>query len=516
MLVTADCEGNTQELSVDAVAALQTPILTYDARTVVDLLRQNRRDLPNQLVDIGDALKIESGASRDDGGEPHWDVWAALKPFFPLPDDHAAITGLTEARTPYPESQEIYRLLASAARALHELWTVTEWTLRLKQEYQRFTEIEVPIQQIFHARQHAGIHLDGAALAATLDRVRNEKYTAFRQIAGVLNMSPSGLSFRNIGPYLTQTDASHLQEFAEQANFEDYFKIAQHTSSFAAVFLQFIRASRDLTILTGTTGGDNIIYPEFNCFGTVTGRVLVTNPRLQELRRKHRIIVSAEPGKTLVYLDYSQFEPGIIASLSDDQQLRDAYQATDLYTALSEAIFSSKGHRAVCKQVFLAYCFGMSIDNIAKLLAGSDFSLERLVLYRDAVTEFFRRFAGLASYRQRMQDQLETNGFASSLMGNRRVRRAAGPLTNKERRWALNHIIQATASLIFKRALIVLAERFGNASIVLPMHDAVLLQLDNASLPKATAEAMSLMKDAFSTYCPNVTPRIANTAFAQE
>jgi len=156
----------------------------------------------------------------------------------------------------------------------------------------------------------------------------------------------------------------------------------------------------------------------------------------------------------------------------------------------------------------------MSVDNIAKLLSGGEFSLERLVRYRDTVATFFGAFPGLEKYKRSTEEELERSGSIASLMGNRRVRSSAGPLTPKERRWALSQRIQGTASLIFKRALLGLAERFGKESIVLPMHDAVLMQYDEPQHLAAANEASEIMAAAFQEWCPNVKPRISLGEFA--
>ena len=144
VLVAADSAGNTRELSLAAVAELRTPVVTFNAQVVVDLLRQQSRTLPNQLVDIGDALKLLSGISRDDGGEPCWNVWLALEPFVKTPSDLIRFVSLIEARAPYPETNALLRLLATIAGALRELWIATEHSLRTCGEYERFTQIEIP------------------------------------------------------------------------------------------------------------------------------------------------------------------------------------------------------------------------------------------------------------------------------------------------------------------------------------------------------------------------------------
>jgi DNA polymerase-1 len=85
---------------------------------------------------------------------------------------------------------------------------------------------------------------------------------------------------------------------------------------------------------------------------------------------------------------------------------------------------------------------------------------------------------------------------------------------SKERRWSVSQVIQGTASLIFKKAIINLAAKFGPASILLPMHDAVLMQFpDGEGAQGMVTEARDVMVSAFSLYCPGLSPRVTTGSF---
>jgi DNA polymerase I-like protein with 3'-5' exonuclease and polymerase domains len=516
VLVLADPSGKCREVSLGDLALTHANVVTYDAARLVDLFKYSSQRLPNTLVDIRIALRLLSGVARDEGGESLWDAVALLRDLIPSPADGKTFKDLIEARIPRPSRSELIRIASLGAVSLSKLWEKLTQELKQNDEERRLFEIEIPVQQIFFNRQLKGIALDNDALKASLSSAQNDKYSAFLDLAKVLKFSPAGLNYRNVGDFLPGTDASHLGEFANQSNLEDYFDIARYRSSFAATFLRFKRAERDVAILTRTQAGADRNYPIFDCFGTVTGRILVTEPRLQELRKTFRNIIAPDPANELVYLDYAQFEPGILAALTNDKRFIDLYNKTDLYEALSIAVFGNTQNRSLCKSIFLAYCYGMSITNIAKILAGSDFSLETSARYHETVSTFFAEFPSLEKFRVKSCEALMERGFVSSSMGNRRIRKSQGSLTAKERRWAVNQIVQGTASLIFKTALIRIAEEFGFASILLPMHDAVLLQYDPAKLKRETFEASvkTIMIAAFSMWCPNARPKVVSTEFA--
>lgn len=235
--------------------------------------------------------------------------------------------------------------------------------------------------------------------------------------------------------------------------------------------------------------------------GTVTGRILVADPHLQNLRRKFRVVVEAEDGLKLVYLDYSQFEPGIAAQLSRDDLLIADYNNGDVYKKLSISVFGDEGRRNVAKRAFISFLYGMSEKNIGKLLLTDDNPGAGV---DDKVAAFFSRYAGLRNFRSECQQVLVSNGRIGTLLGNYRHRGRNGDLNAKERRWAANQRVQGTASLILKEAMLSLVDRFGENSILLPIHDAVLLQLSRDRFDNEVAEARETMIKAFQTRCADI------------
>ena len=138
---------------------------------------------------------------------------------------------------------------------------------------------------------------------------------------------------------------------------------------------------------------------------------------------------------------------------------------------------------------------------------------------RETVTEtisaFFARYPGLERFRAEQQAKLAREGYVSSAFGNRRVRSPQGNLTNKERRWALNQPVQSTASLIFKETLIELEQAFERDSIILPVHDAVLMQFtDNEEFESSVERARALMVSTFRHRFPRIEPMVTDGPFA--
>ena len=514
--VVSDEVGRCTQVQVDDLQDMAS-IVTYDTWNLVSYLKSNGKKPPVQLIEISDALRVVCGRSKDQQGEKYWDTYAALRSFFHNPADASTVKKIGRSQVKRPREAEVIRLLEATSRALKELWALALSALAASDETERFVGVEVPTSQLFWQRQWLGIRIDTNAIDGCCKVARNNKYKAFRTIASQVGVSPSSLTFRNVNTVLQDTDARHLLEFSHYQDLEEYFRIARFKSEFARTFWEFVKSEQDLTSLTFLTGEKGRVHPYFHSFGTVTGRILVSNPRLQELRKPFRKVILPDESKELVYLDYSQFEPGILASLAGDDGFRKLYNRADLYLELSRDIFNTESPRNLAKRIFLAYCYGMGIDNIVKLLSSWELELGERLDLKNRITRFFGRFPGLATFRNRMEEELETTGYVRTQLGNRRVRTSTGALSGKERRWATNDVIQGTASLIFKKALIGLAEQFGKDSILLPMHDGVLLQFDPAesSRQEFIESASSTMVSVFQEYCPDVQPRVVTGSFSQ-
>jgi DNA polymerase-1 len=449
------------------------------------------------------------------GGERKWNVWSSLSEHIESREIGKRFEAVVRSKEQRPEAGDVRELLEVGVEALAKLWRAALNQLNSRGERERFFDVEVPVQSIFHQRQAAGIRVSQEEAARLARVVANEKYTAYAAVADMLHRSPTGLNFWNIQPYLSGTDVADLAEEKDGGRLRDIFKLAAGRSAFARSYLAFSEAGRDESTLRRALTREGRVYPEFHIHGTVTGRVLVSDPHIQQVRRKYRRFVEADADRKLAYLDYAQFEPGILAFLSRDEGLVAAYNQGDIYQALSQAVYGSFEHRPLSKKIFLAYSYGMTTTRIARLLLGAAAPEDEKQELEGKINAFFAAFPGLVSHRDAMHRVLLEQGFVESVLGNRRWRTSQGALTQKEMRWAVNQPVQATASLIFKEALIELNKRFGWEAILVPMHDAVLLQLHLADWEAQVEEAREIMVQAYKARCPGIFPRVTVTDFAE-
>lgn len=486
--------------------------VTYDAMALVDDLRRSGASVPRTLIDIGEAIRLAIGVSKSDGGEQKWGLWKRVKPHFNTMVDWKFAKALHEGRALHPSSSELLTTLGMSANAFASLWSETSGLLATNGEKERFFTVEVPVAQIFYRRQFKGVPIDADHTKAAIQRASKVKYDAYREVADALKVSPTGLTYWNVSQHLDKTDTPQIGERIEGYALRDQLKLAADVSAFAKSFTEYQSASRDVAVLTRLSDADDRVHPIFHPMGTISGRILVSDPHLQELRRKFRSAISAEAGSKIVYFDYSQFEPGIMASVSDDEMLIELYNTGDVYAALSQHIFGSEMHRDICKKIFLAFSYGMSAEGISALVVGKSSDLSARAEVEAAVKTFFSQFHSLTKFKADAERRLEADGFVRTLLGNHR-RRSGGALSAKEKRWALSHKIQGTASLIFKRALIAIEREFGHDAIILPMHDAIVVQFPTADVARASERVHTLMKETFVEHCPQLKVKVTMGRF---
>lgn len=506
-------EGRMLDVSAIELSAWTGSVVTYEASSLIDDLRRAGVHPPAGLISVNDALRLVAGHARDEGGERRWNVWSALSNHFDDRDVGKRFEAVVRSKEQRPEARTVRELLEVGVEALARLWGAVLDQLIERGEFERFFSIEIPVQKIFFRRQAAGIHVLKDEASRLIGLVANEKYVAYAEVADILGRSPTGLSFWNIQPHLSRTDVADLSEEKNGGRLRDMFKLATERSTFAKSYLAYSDAGRDESTLRRALTISGRIYPEFQIHGTVTSRILVSDPYIQQLRRKYRSVFGPEAGRKLAYLDYAQFEPGILAFLSRDERLIAAYNHGDIYEALSVSLYGSAEYRSLSKRIFLAYSYGMTPARIAGLLLGAIAPIEQreeLVIKIDA---FFAAFPGLIEYREAMHHVLLEHGFVESVLGNRRWRTSEGHLTYKEMRWAVNQPVQATASLIFKEALVALDKRFGYEAILLPMHDAVLLQLQAEEWEAHVEEAREIMLKGYIARCPSIRPHVTVSDF---
>jgi DNA polymerase I len=262
---------------------------------------------------------------------------------------------------------------------------------------------------------------------------------------------------------------------------------------------------RELTKLINTylgplpalIGADGRLHTTFNQAVAATGRLSTSNPNLQaipirtDLGREIRSAFVAEPGHKLVSADYSQIELRILAHVSGEPKLRDAFErGEDIHTATAAEVLGieparlTKGERSIAKMINFGIVYGISAFGLSENL---EIPREQAQEYIDA---YLARFPHVQDFIARTIEEATRDGYVTSLLGRRRpvpeIRASNRQTRSLGERLAVNFVMQGSNADIIKVAMIRIHKRLRGegrgARLVLQVHDELLLEAPDAEV----------------------------------
>jgi DNA polymerase-1 len=250
-----------------------------------------------------------------------------------------------------------------------------------------------------------------------------------------------------------------------------------------------------LVPLPSLIGEDGRLHTTFNQTVAATGRLSTTSPNLQaipirtELGREIRSAFVAEQGARLISADYSQIELRILAHVSGEPKLREAFErGEDIHTATAAEVLGvdpaklTSAERSIAKMINFGIVYGISAFGLSENL---EIPREQAQEYIDA---YLARFPLVQDFIQRTIEQAERDGYVTSLLGRRRpvpelrVRNRA--TRGFGERVAVNFVMQGSNADIIKVAMVAIERRLReegrSARLVLQVHDELLLEVPDA------------------------------------
>jgi DNA polymerase-1 len=392
-----------------------------------------------------------------------------------------------------------------------------------------YERLERPLIPVLVDIERAGVRIDGTALAAQSQRIDEElarlAALIYEQAGEEFNInSPKKLSeilFDKMG-LRTETIRRTTKTRAQSTAFEVLDELAL-TNDVARRILEW----RSLQKLKGTyiDALPELVHPEtgrvhtcFNQAVAATGRLSSSEPNLQnipirtEVGREIRRAFVAERGNLLISADYSQIELRVLAHLSGDDALVDAFRrGEDIHDRTALKVFGATSGlgehelRRRAKIINYALLYGKQAFTLAKDIG---VTREEAQAFIDAY------FAGFPSVRQFIEGLLAAGretGVVKTLFGRRRL---TPDLNNKnfqiraeaERR-AMNFPIQGTAADILKRAMIDVhaalpAIAGGRTRMILTVHDELLFEAPEDAAEESAAAVRDLMEGAVALRVP--------------
>ena len=238
------------------------------------------------------------------------------------------------------------------------------------------------------------------------------------------------------------------------------------------------------------------VHTNYSQAVAVTGRLSSNEPNLQNIPvrsmegRKIREAFIAEPGNVIVSADYSQIELRIMAHLSGDESLLQAFAAdADIHAATAAEVqgvaleLVTPDMRRMAKAVNFGLIYGMSAFGLAAQL-----NVERNVA-QAYIDRYFARYPGVLDYMNRTREHAKTDGYVETLFGRRQYLpeiRSNGPRRQGAERAAINAPMQGTAADLIKLAMIAvqgwLDETSLQSKLIMQVHDELVLEVPQAEL----------------------------------
>ena len=258
---------------------------------------------------------------------------------------------------------------------------------------------------------------------------------------------------------------------------------------------------------------DGWVYPEWQQLQARTGRMSCGNPPMHNMpnESKLREAIVAPDGFKLTTLDFSQVEPRVLAALSKDRALLNAFrEKKDVYRFVASEVTGvpisevSKTLRGVFKTIVLGLIYGMSEYGLTlRIHRDIDAAMpeEKIAAYRDG---FFAAFPEASEWRERLELEFHNGSTETrTILHRRRVN-----VENPRQRW--NAPIQGTACDTFKLAAVTLYERKGEVGgfkVVALIHDEVVLLVPEARVDEVEAWARKVMEEAAATVVNKQLPK---------
>ncbi len=421
---------------------------------------------------------------------------------------------------------------AAHCRAVAELARVLPPPLEAAGLAPLFSDVEMPLAGLLAEMECRGVRIDERVLAS-LSADYAAKLTALEEkiqaLAGHPFLLASPVQVRTVlfdelglpvvkrtktGP---STDAEVLEELAPlhplPAKLLEHRKYAKLKSTYVDALPALVDP------------GTGRIHTTFNQTVTATGRLSSSDPNLQNIpirteegQQIRAAFIPGEPGWRFVAADYSQIELRVLAHLSGDAAMQEAFASgEDIHVRTAAAVHGvapadvTGGMRRTAKAVNFGILYGQSGFGLAKSLG---------IPQADAaafIAAYLAAFAGAAAFMDDVLDRCRRDGHVTTILGRRRAitgvrerakrRNAAGvPALTLPERTAVNTVVQGSAADLIKLAMLRVADRLRagglQAAMVLQIHDELVLEAPEAEVAAVEPLVVAEMKGAMTLTVP--------------
>jgi len=388
----------------------------------------------------------------------------------------------------------------SAAAHLLTLWDYLNKELERHNALRLYQELEIPTMEILSRMESLGIGVEKKKLSELRTYFETEENLqikkAYDSVGHEFNVaSPKQLQsvlFEELA--LPKTKRIKTGYSTDAESLEWLFATTHHPVLEALLRVREVsKLKTTIEGLLSAVGADNRIHTTFQQTITATGRLSSTEPNLQNIpirteegRRIRDCFVAQEPYVDLLTADYSQIEMRIMAHLSDDHELLEAFRSgEDLHSTVASQVFNVKvadvdaDMRRQIKAMSYGLAYGLSSYGLAQQLDISPTDASILM------GKYFERFGGIQSYLKEVVRIARDKGYTETIMGRRRYLPDLNHENRQRRevaeRMALNAPIQGSAADIIKVAMVnvdrAIASEKLKSRLLLQVHDELIFEV---------------------------------------
>ena len=391
-----------------------------------------------------------------------------------------------------------------------------------------YHNIEAPMIDVLAAMEMAGVTVDCEALAryaVELREMLQRLESEVREMAGepALNINSSRQLGEVLFGKLRITDKPKMTKTKQFSTEEEYLQGFAHDFPIVSKILEYRGVKKLLStyvealpeLVNKETGK---IHTSYNQAVTATGRLSSTNPNLQNIPVRDALgkpiraaFVASDAEHTLVAADYSQIELRLMAHLSGDEALIEAFkQGEDIHAATAARLYGkgvaevSSDERRSAKTANFGIIYGISAFGLAQRLDISNRDAKELI------TNYFETYPGVKRYMDDAVAKATTEGYVETMFGRRRT---LHDITSSNRtvrglaeRNAINAPIQGSAADIMKLAMVEIYRRFEaegiRSKMIMQVHDEVVVDTLNEELESVKRIVKEAMESVASLSVP--------------
>ena len=428
------------------------------------------------------------------------------------------------AKKSVPNEEKIAEHASRKARVIWDLRDVIETKLKENDLYDLYHELELPLAKILCQMEVTGVKTDlktlqeiGSDLSAKLTELEAAIYEAAGEKFNINSPKQLGvILFEKIGltPIKkTKTGYSTAADVLEKLESEH---------EIIGLILTYRQLGKlNSTYIEGLSKEiheDGKIHTRFQQALTTTGRLSSINPnlqnipvRLEEGRKIRAAFVPSEPGWYLFAADYSQIELRVLAHISKDEKMIEAFRAgADIHTKTAMDVFGvdqdavTSDMRRAAKAVNFGIVYGISDYGLSQSLG---------ITRKEAATfieSYLNSFPGVKAYMEEIVADAKLKGYVTTLMNRRRylpdITSSNFNLRGFAERTAMNTPIQGSAADIIKKAMIDMAKRLEDEGLqtrmLLQVHDELIFEAPEDEIEKLKQIVPEVMESAIALDVP--------------